>query len=124
MGCIILQSQPVNSTIPMRMLYGHTLDGFSARSFLEIYQKCETSTDIDAAQKKIMDDLEADWNEARRRKGSCKFKLLINLIDILFSKTLPEMNLKTSFSPIRIMELFLTMSLKMMDLRQTTRTLI
>jgi len=40
------------------------------RGFLEIYQKCETSTDIDAAQNKIMDDLEADWNEARRKKES------------------------------------------------------
>lgn len=40
------------------------------RSFLEIYQKCETSADIDAAQQRIMDGLEADWNEARKKKGS------------------------------------------------------
>jgi pre-rRNA-processing protein TSR3 len=40
------------------------------RSFLEIYQKCETSADIDAAQQRIMDDLEADWNEARKKKDA------------------------------------------------------
>jgi len=40
------------------------------RSFFEIYQKCETSADVDAAQQKIMDDLEADWNEARRKKDT------------------------------------------------------
>jgi len=40
------------------------------RSFLEIYQMCETSADIDAAQQRIMDDLEADWNEARKKKDA------------------------------------------------------
>jgi len=40
------------------------------RSFLEIYRKCETSADIEAAQKKVMEDLDAGWNEARRKKDA------------------------------------------------------
>ena len=66
-----------------------------------------------------MDDLEADWNEARKKKGlyntsthsMCSF-------DPIF-KTPQEMNLKISFLPIQIMELFL-MSLKMMKLASPT----
>jgi len=72
MGCFILQSQPVNSNVHAPVIINKTF--FSTRAFLEIYQKSETSADIDAAQQKIMDDLEADWNEARRKKGLCKIK--------------------------------------------------
>ncbi|KAF9528638.1 hypothetical protein CPB83DRAFT_766276, partial [Crepidotus variabilis] len=38
------------------------------KSFLEIYKKCSTPTDVEAAQTKIMEDLEVSWKEARKHK--------------------------------------------------------
>ena len=67
-----------------------------------------------------MDDLEADWNEARKKKGSYNtfnsFNMLI--FDPIF-KTPQEVNLKISFSPIQIMESFPT-SLKMIQMKLTS----
>jgi hypothetical protein len=60
-----------------------------------------------------MDDLEADWNEARKKK--CPYNTSTHSLcsfDPIF-KTLQEMNLKISFLPIQIMESFLTTSPKM-----------
>ncbi|PPQ74076.1 hypothetical protein CVT24_012946 [Panaeolus cyanescens] len=40
------------------------------QTYLEIYQKCKSSKEVEAAQKKIMDDLEESWNESRKHKES------------------------------------------------------
>ncbi|KAF9051746.1 hypothetical protein BJ165DRAFT_1413728 [Panaeolus papilionaceus] len=39
------------------------------QTYLEIYQKCKSAEEVEAAQKKIMDDLEESWNESRRKKA-------------------------------------------------------
>ncbi|CAA7268273.1 unnamed protein product [Cyclocybe aegerita] len=39
------------------------------KSFFESYKKCDTAGDVQAAQDKVMEELEESWNESRKNKG-------------------------------------------------------
>lgn len=38
------------------------------RSFFERYKTCETAAEIEAMQERIMEDLEKNWEDARKGK--------------------------------------------------------